>query len=173
MTKFFFLGLILFSTTLFSQTKKVKIKGDKSVSFFYEKDSCALTAKENKKIIHSVYQFYNAFQTKDYQNYLDCLSPNTLTEIRSEKLERKYKKFQRYNIRFKGKLNVRSIHLYQKECFENAPVYICIIQLPKGDTIQKRVGFDPLIREVLPEVENHVGLHLVLTPAGYKVVIPW
>lgn len=129
--------------------------------------------KETKKMVRSVFNFYQAVKDSNYQGYLDCLSPTTLVEIRPEKLERKYKKFQRYAVNFKGKLAIRSVLKYNKDCFEETPVYVCIIKLPEGDKILKRVGFDPLKKATFNRVENHIGLHLVLTESDYKVVIPW
>ncbi len=172
-TLFILIALLVCSTSGISQTKKIKIKGDKSVHFVYEKDSSSLAHKENVKLVRAFYSFYKVIKEDNYQAYVDLMSPLTIKEIFDEKRQRKFKKFKAYTVNLFGKIKIRSIRAYPHKTFEENPVYVCVVQLPEGQSIGHRVGFDPLKRSRFEGVKNCVGLHMVSTDLGYKIVIPW
>ena len=169
----FVLSLLFVITAACAPTKKIKIKGEKSVKFFYEPDSSAFEHEENIKILTAFHAFFKAVKEDNYQGYLDALSPVTHKRIPAPKLERKFIKFKGYAVNLIGKINVRSIRAFERDTPETNPVYVCTVALPEGQKIEKRVGFDPLKRKKFEGVENHVGLHMALTEKGYKAVILW
>lgn len=165
---------ILFTCTGFAQTKKVKIKGDRSVSFYYEKDSTCLDRKETIELVRTFYSFYKVIANDDYEGYLDHLSPVSKSRIKPEKLKRKYGKFRGYAVKLIGKIKIRFIMHFDKMNFkENSPLYICAVRLPDGQKIEKRVGFDPIKKMKIDEPMYYIGSFLVKTEDGYKIVIPW
>jgi hypothetical protein len=173
-----FLLIVVFSITCisFSQSKKnsFKLDNSKHIKFVYIKDSSCLDLTETKKMVSVFYNFYQAIASDNYSDYLAYLSPETLKNIRKDKLERKFKKFKSYNVNLKGKTVIKSVFEFMPESnLENDKMFVCILKLKKGQTIQKRVGFDPLKRSEIENKENYVALHLVLTDTGYKVAILW
>jgi len=172
--KLLILLLALFASGItFSQLKKVKIKGDKSVRYYYHPDSTCLDKKETILLVRDFHQFFKVVASDNYEGYLQTLSPVTLKEIRPDKLERKFKKFKGYAVKLLGKISVRSIKRASVKCDEVNPFYKCVMKLPEGQSINRRVGFDPLKRDTFDLVEQHIALYLTATKSGYKVVIPW
>lgn len=174
--KYIFIPFLILFFTLssgWSQIKKIKLKGEKSVSYYYVKDSSSLEHKENCKVLYGFNAFYKAISQDNYQAYLDALSPTTLKRIALPKLERKFLKFKGYAVSLIGKIQIRSIHPFPNDTPENNPVYVCTVKLPPGQEIVKRVGFDPLKKATFEGASNHVALHLVSTDLGYKVVVLW
>lgn len=168
-----FLVLLVTPFLGWSQIKKIKLKGDKSVHYYYEKDSSSLEHKENCKVVYGLNAFYKSVSQDNYNAYLDALSPTTLKRIPLPKLERKFLKFKGYGVSLIGKIQIRSIRPFPHDTPEKNPVYVCIVKLPPGQEVVKRVGFDPLKKAAFEGVSNHVALHLVSTDLGYKVVILW
>jgi hypothetical protein len=169
-----FIIFFLFPIITIGQSKKIKIKQDKTVSFYYSpSESFILKHKENKRILHAFYTFYQAVKTNNYAEYIAILSPNTLSEIREDKLKRKFEKFRKYNVNLIGKIEVQSIVLYEGKTTEPNSIYICTIQLPEGQTIERRVGFDPLKKSNNPNASTMVALHLTKVDNVFKIVILW
>ncbi len=163
-----------FSHTVYGQTKKVKIKDEKHTTFTYESDSSCLKHGENKELLKSFYAFFHAVETDNYVNYKSYLSAATLEEIPELKLQRKFEKFKGYNVRLSEDVRVRSVSLFDGKTTEKNPVYICVVELPDDQSIEQRVGFDPLKREKFEDVNGHVGLHFTKSDDGsYRVVILW
>lgn len=174
MKNIFFVLILLFTITAASApVKKIKIKGEKSVKFYYEPDSSAFEHDENVKILTAFYSFFKAIKEDNYKAYLNALSPVTHERIHPTKLERKFIKFKGYAVDLIGKISVRSIRVFERNTPEKNPVYVCTVKLPEGQKIEKRAGFDPLKRKKFEGVANHVGLHIALTEKGYKAVILW
>lgn len=163
--------LITFASSSFSQNQKVKIKGDKSVSYYYSSDSSCVDKINSKAIVISFHSLYKSVETDNYNAFLDCLSPMTKKLIPAEKLQKKFTKFKNYSVKLFGKIQVISIQPFTGHNNEEKPVYICTIKLPEGQTIGHRVGFDALKTKKDPEASHWFGLHLVETDLGYKSVI--
>lgn len=177
MRVFIFCLLVVVSgltTAVYGQTKKVKIKDEKHTVFTYVADSSCLTHKENKELLKSFHAFFQAVENDNYDGYTACLSATTLEKIPKEKLERKFEKFKGYGVHLSDEIHVRYISTYEGKSSEKNPIYICVVELPEDQSIEKRVGFDPLKKQKFENAGNHVGLHFTQAEDGsYKVVILW
>jgi len=170
---FLLLSIVVFNKNGFNQIQKIKIKTNKTVHYYYEKDSSCIETDNVMKMATLLQDFFVSIETNDYETYLSQLSKTTLEKIDSTKLINKYRKFRIYNIALSGRIKIKSITKYNKRTFEQSQIYICVFKLPKGQTIEKRVGFDPLKRMNFEDVSSYAGLHFVSEDNGYKVVIPW
>jgi hypothetical protein len=168
-----FFGLFIFLSVGFSQKKKIKIKSDKSVRFIYQKDSSCFDKAENSRIMNDFYSFFKALQEEDYGTYAECLSLKSKESIDSVRLRRKFKKLVAYKVGLKGRMQIHSIKPFKEKraTKDSRPIYKCILALPRGQSIKKRVGFDPLKRAKMENVESYIGLLLEQTDSGYKVAI--
>lgn len=156
------------------QTKKVRIKSERRVKYYYHEDSVSLDRKDVIEMTRHFHDFYLAVSQDDYDGYIASLSPVTHQRIPSEKLKRKYAKYRNYQLDFSGKVQLRYIKPFPRDTPEESQVYIMAIKLSNNKTIEKRVGFDPLKRYYNKfDVEHYLGITMVRTAKGYKVTILW
>ena len=168
---FVVITLIGFSGFSFAQLEKVKIKKDKTARYYYEADSTCLPRDQTIKIITSFHHFYKAVKEDKFDAFLASLSPATISSIPLEKLERKFGKFKAYAVDLIGKVRVRSIVKFVGYSIEPNEVYVCTLELPEGQVIGHRVGFDALKPNRDPEASKWIGLHLTRVEEEFKVVI--
>ncbi len=168
---FVVMALIGFSGFSFSQLEKVKIKKDKTARYYYEADSTCLSRDQTISVITSFHLFYKAVKEDKYETFVACLSPATISSIPPEKLQRKFGKFKAYGVDLIGKIRVRSIVKYVRESVEPNEIFICTMELPEGQVIGHRVGFDALKPNREPEASKWIGLHLTFDQGDCKVVI--
>jgi len=169
-----FVGFFALCLSGTSQTKKVRIKSERGVKYFYHEDSVSLGRKDVIEMTRHFHDFYLAVNRDDYDAYLASLSPVTHQRIPSEKLKRKYTKYRNYQLDFSGKVQLRYIKPFPRDTPEENPVYIMAIKLSNNKAIEKRVGFDPLKRYYNKfDIENYLGITMVRTAKGFKVTILW
>jgi len=169
---FVFLFLISLSSG-FAQTKTVRIKKDRTVRFYYDKDSsCIVSHKDNKKLIRTFAGFFKAVYEDDFQTYLSLLSPATIEKIDESRLQRKFERFKSYSAHLFGKIQVEWIKKIKEKLIETEQIYMCILKLPEGQSVKKRVGFDPAKRHKAADT-SYIGLMIVHIGEKFYVVIPW
>ncbi|MCT4581477.1 MAG: hypothetical protein N4A35_08680 [Flavobacteriales bacterium] len=168
---FFF--ILFFTAGISAQEKVIKAKPFK-VKYTYNEDSITIDRQELKKICVAFTAFHEAISQKDYKAYLNALSERSKTMIPKEKLERKFQKFIGYNVKLERKIELLLIsEKGNPQSFETTPSLLFMIKLPQGQTINKRVGFDPVKVKKIKNSENLLGLYLVKEKTAYKVTIPW
>ncbi len=156
-----------------AQQKIIKAKPFK-IKYTYNQDSIAIEHQELKKICIAFTAFHDAILQKDYEAYLNALSERSKKMIPKEKLKRKFNKFISYNIKLENKLEILLVSTEgNPQSFETTPSLVFMIKLPNEQTIQKRVGFDPVKIKKMKNAEHILGLYLIKEGAGYKVTIPW
>ena len=171
-----FLSLLIFACfASYGQTKKVKIKSEKGVKYYYNEDSVCVERKDVIEMTRVFHDFYLAVNKDNYDGYLSCLSPVTHKRIPVDKLKRKYGKYRGYQLDFSGKVNLHFIKKFPRDTPEESQVYIMAIQLSNDKKIAKRVGFDPLKRYFngFDEVDRCLGITMVKSADGFKVTILW
>ena len=74
----------------------------------------------------------------------------------------------------KGKIQVIAVsYKNNPQSFETVPSVVLIIELPEGQKIEKRVGFDPIKVKKMKDADHLVALYLIKEEEGFKVTIPW
>ncbi len=172
MKKIIFFVFVLFSFVSFGQKEKVKLK-QYAIKLFYEQDSLEIENQDAELMLVAFVEFFKSIQENDKEKFMKCLSEKTKSEIRGDKLERKFLKFKAYDVKLTGKIHVRDISKYERSTFETAQVYVCTIRLPEGQRIEKRVNFDPLKTREIQNKKSFVGIQMVREDDAYRVVIPW
>ncbi len=172
------LGLLLLlvglASTSFSQIKKVKIKAERGVKYLYHTDSVCFERKDVIAMTRVFHDFYIAVRDDNFEGFKDCLSPNTLKIIQGDKLERKFGKYKKYQLKFTGNVDLRYIKpIPVEKTPEPTKVYILAIKLSDNQVIKGRVGFDPLKRLKFDGDEHYLGMTMVKTDAGFRVSILW
>lgn len=172
--KFIITSIFIFvGITTYGQTFKVKVKLDQKIVYKCIRDSSDLNKLEVQLAMTTFQSFYDAVEKDDYEKYLSLLSPQTIKKIRADKLKRKFGKFKAFSVSLNGKISIKHIKEYGYKSFEPSTVYSVITELPNGQEIDKRPGFDPIKTEKIQDANNLVGLFLTKVNDEYKVVILW